>query len=224
MNAPTSQSPEPITVTLADSNPLMMSALLEFFGHDRRFSLVATVNSAESFLEAVLRVPVAVAVIDWTLPMLGGARLLEVLRAQTEAPRVVVYAQEDGEIPRRAMEAGAAAYCSRREPPERLLEIVAEVAAGRMVFPFLDVRELHRDPLQTLTAKERGLLALLAQGQTNKQLAAELSISVNTVKFHLRNVFEKLSVSNRAQAVAAYLSAMTGTARGADGPRGAGGG
>ncbi|MDH3742205.1 MAG: DNA-binding response regulator, partial [Hyphomicrobiales bacterium] len=60
-----------IDIALADSNPLMLSALSEFFDRDPRFSLVATASTAEGFLEAVLRVPVAAGVVDWTLPMLG---------------------------------------------------------------------------------------------------------------------------------------------------------
>ncbi len=196
-------------VALADSNPLMLSALSEFFDRDPRFSLVTTAGTAEGFLEAVLRVPVAVGVIDWTLPMLGGEKLIEVLRAQESAPRVVVYSHSEGQdIPRKAMAAGAAGFCARSEPAEKLLDIVADVGRGKMVFPFLDVRELRQDPVHALTAKERILLAALAKGSTNKQLAEEFGISVNTVKFHLRNLFEKLDLGNRAQAIAFYYSSV----------------
>lgn len=203
----------PIDLALGDSNPLMLSAMSEFIERDPRFSLVATASTAEGFLEVVLRVPVAVGVIDWTLPKLGGERLIDVLRAQEAAPRVVVYSHGDGaDIPSRAMAAGAAGFCSRSEPPERLLDIIADVARGRMVFPFLDVRQLRRDPMSALTRRERVLLTSLAQGRTNKELAGDLGISVNTVKFHLRNLFDKLSVSNRAQAIAFYYSTVAGPA------------
>jgi len=196
-----------IEVALGDSNPLMLSALSEFFDRDQRFSLVSTTRSAESFLEMVLRVPVAVGVIDWSLPILGAERLLEILREQTHAPRVVIYAQgSESDLARRAMAAGAAGFCPRDDPPETLLDTVADVAAGRMVFPFLAVRELRQDPVYSLTERERDLLAALSQGLTNKELARDLDISVNTVKFHLRNLFEKLSVANRAQAIAFYYS------------------
>ena len=203
---------KPIEIALADSNPLMLSALSEFFDKDPRFSLVTTAGTAEGFLEAVLRVPVEVGVIDWTLPMLGGEKLIEVLRAQETSPKIVVYSHSEGQdIPRKAMGAGAAGFCSRSEPAERLLDIVAEVGAGRMVFPYLDVRELRSDPIHTLTKKERVLLTALAKGSTNKQLATELGISINTVKFHLRNLFEKLSLDNRAQAIAFYYSSVAGS-------------
>ncbi len=207
----TRKQPAPIELALGDSNPLMLSAMSEFIERDPRFSLVATASTAEGFLEVVLRVPVAVGVIDWTLPKLGAERLIDVLRAQEASPRVVVYSHGDGpDIPSRAMAAGAAGFCSRSEPPERLLDIIAEVAGGRMVFPFLDVRQLRRDPMSVLTRRERVLLTSLAQGRTNKELAVDLGISINTVKFHLRNLFDKLSVTNRAQAIAFYYSTVSG--------------
>jgi len=84
---------------------------------------------------------------------------------------------------------------------------VRQVARGQMVFPFVDVRDLNRDPAESLTGRERALLAALARGLNNKALAAEFSISVNTVKFHLRNLYDKLSVASRAQAIAFYYAA-----------------
>lgn len=197
----------PIELILADPNPLMLQALSEIFERDRRFSLLATAKSAEGFLEACLRAPVPVGIIDWTLPQLGAERLLAILREQPRPPRIVVYASPgDPDIARRAMAAGAAGFCTRDTPPEQLLDIAAAVAAGRMVFPFLDVRGLKRDPREDLTAREKTMLAALARGLTNTELAAELAISINTVKFHLRNLYDKLGLRNRAQAIAFYYS------------------
>jgi len=196
-----------VPVGLADGNPLMLGALSDFLDRDSRFSLVATSKTAEGFLDMVTRASIRVGVIDWSIPTLGGERLLEVLRAQAQPPRIVVYSHDPGaDAARRAMAAGAAGFCSRSDPPERLLDILAEVAQGRMVFPFLDVRELKRDPIETLTQRERMLLDLLAQGHSNKQIAGELEISLNTVKYHLRSVYEKLSVHSRTQALALYYA------------------
>lgn len=206
-----------VDTILADPNPLMLHALAEIFDRDSRFSLVSTAKSAESFLEACLLAPVPVAVIDWTLPQLGAERLLAILRDRPNVPRIVVYAStNDPEVPRRALAAGAAGFCTRDTPPADLLDLVADVARGRMVFPFLDVRNLKRDPREQLTARERAMLAALARGRTNGELAGELGISINTVKFHLRNLYEKLDLRNRSQAIAFYYAqgpddlAMTG--------------
>ncbi|MEM7045875.1 MAG: LuxR C-terminal-related transcriptional regulator, partial [Pseudomonadota bacterium] len=62
------------------------------------------------------------------------------------------------------------------------------------------------DPIETLTARERDLLERLATGLSNKALAQDLGVSINTVKFHLRNLYEKLSVASRTQAIALYFS------------------
>lgn len=196
-----------IDVSLADGNPLVLSAMSELFSRDPRFSLVATSATAEGFLGAVMRVPVKVAVIDWNLPALGGQKLIEVLRDQVGAPRIVVYGDDTrGEVARLAMLAGAAGFVARNVPVEKLLDTCLSVAAGQMVFPFLDVRELQADPVAQLTRRERALLEALATGLSNKDLARDFDISANTVKFHLSNLFEKLSVRNRAQAIAFYYS------------------
>jgi len=74
-----------------------------------------------------------------------------------------------------------------------------------MVFPFLDVRKIHQSPLTSLTKRELEVLASIAAGQTNKQIAAIQGVSPNTIKFHVKNLFGKLGVNNRSQAVALYL-------------------
>lgn len=195
-----------VTLMLGDANPLMLAAMSELFEKDRRFSLVATAATAEGFLGMVMRMPVQVGVIDWNLPALGGARLIDVLRTQANAPRLVVYAEEGGDIPRKAMAAGAAGFVSRSDPVERLPETCLAVAKGQMVFPFLDIRSLKQDPIEQLSPREKTLLEALSKGLTNRELAKELGISENTVKFHLSNLFEKLDVKNRAQAIAFFYA------------------
>jgi len=201
------KAPPVADVVLADPNSLMLGALSEYFENDPRFRLVATTKTAEGLIEIILQAHVSVAVIDWSLPQMGGAKALEILRSRPSTPPIVIYGVQQGtSVARQAMAAGAAGFCSRDEPPERLLEVVHEVAQGRMIFPFLDVRELGRNPLDTLTDRERRLVEMLAQGLSNKELARGLDISLNTVKFHLRNVFEKLQVRSRTQVVALYYA------------------
>ena len=196
----------PIDIILADSNPLVLSAMSELFDNDTRFSLVATSATAEGFLGTVMRVPVQVGVIDWNLPALGGAKLIEVLREQEKAPRLVVYGDDGEDMVRLAMTAGAAAFAPRSGDVETLLATCLDVAAGKMVFPFMDIRELQKDPIQQLSKRERALLEALSEGLTNRELSKRLDISINTVKFHLSNLYEKLALKNRAQAIAFFYS------------------
>ncbi|CUH43714.1 response regulator transcription factor [Ruegeria atlantica] len=202
-------TPPPIDIMLANNNSLVLSAMSEIFERDKRFSLVATSATAEGFLGAVMRVPVKVCVVSWELPALGAAKLIEVLREQENAPRFVVYGDEAGDVPRLAMQAGAAGFAPRSGEVEGLLETCVDVAKGKMVFPFIDVRTVQHSPLQTLSRKERAILEALSKGMSNRELSKELQISTNTVKFHLSNIYEKLSVRNRAQAIAYYYSAKS---------------
>ena len=196
-----------VEIMLGDSNPLVLSAMSEVFERDQRFSLVATTATAEGFLGMAMRVPVQVGVIDWNLPALGAEKLTEVLRSYEKAPSIVIYGHDhDPSAPRRAMSIGAAAFVSRSAPTETLVQTCLEVADGKMVFPFLDVRDLRSDPINALSRKERAILEALSEGLTNKQLSTRLGISTNTVKFHLSNIFDKLSVKNRAQAIAFYYA------------------
>lgn len=195
-----------IEVTVAEGNALMLSALSELLETDPRFSLVSSVTSTDACLQTMLSVPSQVLVIDWSLPTVGAEKLMHTLRQHDSPVRTVVCSHVSSlEIPKRAMAAGGAGYFCHTEPSTELLDVIESVAEGNMVFPYLDVRELN-DPLQSLTKTERVLLQSLALGQTNKELSAEHNIAVNTVKFHLRNVYDKLSVKNRSQAIAFYYS------------------
>ncbi len=185
---------------------MMLTAMSETFDKDPRFSLVATSATAEGFLGAVMRMPVQVGVIDWNLPALGGAKLIDVLRAQPNAPQLVVYGDDTGDTARKSMSAGAAGFAPRSGTAEQLLDTCLSVAKGQMVFPFLDVRTLRQDPIDQLSNRERILLEALSKGPTNRELAKEFDISTNTVKFHLSNLFDKLSVKNRTQAIAFYYA------------------
>ena len=87
------KSNEQIKVVLAESNPMILSAMSEKFSSDDRISLISTVTTAEDFLSTVLRVKVDLGIVCWTLPQLGGEKIIEVLRENPSAPKILVYAQ-----------------------------------------------------------------------------------------------------------------------------------
>ncbi|RDD62735.1 response regulator transcription factor [Ferruginivarius sediminum] len=196
----------PIDIVIADKSNLVLAGLRQLFSEDGRFRVVATVSDGEQFLQVSEDESFDVGVVGWVMPHLDGRDVLARLRDRQSTAAIVVYTGIlDADVPRQVMALGGAAFCSKRESPERLIEIVAAVAQGQMVFPRLDVRALYNDPFDQLTEREMQLLSALAQGSTNGQIAKHLGISLNTVKFHLKNLYEKLRVQNRTGAVALYV-------------------
>ena len=196
----------PIRVGVADKSPLIQAALNHLLSEDPRFELVDVVAGGEDFLELIDRESIDVAVIGWVISPGDGKFILDQLRGRETAPRIVVYTgAPSSTVAPQVMAHGGAAFVSKSEQPDFLIDTVAAVAEGRMMFPFLDVREINQNPLGTLTRRELEVLSLLAAGQSNKQIADSQSVSPNTVKFHVRNLFEKLGVHSRSQATALYL-------------------
>lgn len=200
-------SAAPIDVILADKNPLVLKGIRQLLSRDTRFRLAATVADGKRFLAEIRKRKFDVAVIGWEMPHADGRAVLEALRMIEGAPPVIVYTGTTGaSLPLQVMQLGGAGFLSKSEPTEQLLNTLAEVAAGRMVFPYIDMRRLKLDPAAELTARERELLAALVSGASNRKLAQHFGVSLHTVKFHLKNVYAKLNVANRAQAVAYFLS------------------
>lgn len=110
------------------------------------------------------------------------------------------------DLVRDAMQAGCWGCFSSRDAPELVTGLLDSVAEGRVSFPYVDLSELRDDPFERLTRREREVLGALAQGWTNTQISARLGISENTVKYHLKLIYDKLEVTNRASAVARYLA------------------
>jgi two-component system nitrate/nitrite response regulator NarP len=196
----------PVNVAIADKNPMVLAGLAALLNGDKRFNLLMMASDGERFLNNIGHHPVGMAIIGWDLPLLHARDILLALSKRPNGPKVVVYSgTKDQAAPSETLRLGGAGFVSKLSPPARLLEVFAAVAAGDMVFPFGDIQKVRSDPLAALTHRERDLLAALERGQSNAQLAREFGISVNTIKFHLRNLFGKLEVRNRTQAICHYL-------------------
>jgi len=199
------QVTRPVRVVIAEKNPLLQAGLSQLIAGKQRYRVAGVVGDGEALLRLLTSTPCEVAIIGWEMPRLDGRGVLTSTRGR-EWPRIIVYTGTPrSDIPGLAMALGAAGFASKQDPPERLLETLDAVAAGRMAFPFVDVARLASDPLGTLTPRERELLEELASGLTNQEMASRVDVSLNTVKFHLRNLYGKLGLDNRAQAVAFFL-------------------
>ena len=198
--------PTVIRVGLADKSPLTQAALKQILSEDERFRLMHIAATCEDFLRNVAEERIDVAVIGWIIGPCDGRFILDHVNAQENPPRIIVYTGHDSEaVPAQVMAHGGAAFVSKSEQPAVLLDTIEAVANGRMVFPYIDVRKIYDNPLATLTRRELEVLSDLAAGRTNKQIARDQDVSLNTIKFHVRNLFQKLGVNSRSQAIAMYL-------------------
>ena len=166
-NPPESMSqadPKSIEIVIADKSPIVQGGLGRMFEDDERFTLVATASDGERFMEAVERLRFSIGIIGWDMPYMDGRAVLQAVRERPNPPRLIVYTGNGSpEIPRQTMQLGGAGFCSKREPPSRLVETVIAVSEGRMVFPFMDMSRPGGDPYATLTTREQELLEPIAR-------------------------------------------------------------
>ncbi len=200
-----------IEVAIVDKSPLVLRGLKAMLVEDDRFSLAVSATDGERFLEAVDRIRFDVAVIGWAMPYCNGRDVLEKLAERSEpSPRIIVYTGDSSpSTPREVLQLGGAGFCSKTDTPEHLLDVIENVARGQMVFPFMRPEPgdgQTGSKVYKLTPREEELLNALGSGNTNAEIARFLGVSPNTVKFHLRNLYSKLDVRNRAEAVARHLT------------------
>ncbi len=191
---------------IADKSPVVRSGLRDFIARDGRFEVLEAHATGTAFLAAAEKLPPDIGVIGWSLSDITGGEILSALRRRHSPTRIIVYTGEPGkDVLRQAVRLGAWGFISKSDEPELLVDAIAAVARGRMSLPYVDLQALTTDPFSELTSRERELLTALANGWTNMQIASRIGISRNTVKYHLKNLYDKLGVSNRAMAVALYM-------------------
>ena len=137
-----------------------------------------------------------VALVDLFLGGESGPEICERLRAEAPAPRVLLMSGAGGISPRAARAAGAAGFISKDWPAPEIADLVRMAGDGMDVFP-----DASESTLPTLTKRESEVLALIAGGSTNREIADALYLSPHTIKEHTSTVYRKLGARNRADAV-----------------------
>ncbi|MDJ0664578.1 MAG: response regulator transcription factor [Acidimicrobiia bacterium] len=201
-------SETPIRVLIADDHPVVRDGLRGLFAGDPGFEVV---GEAENGREAVDRIAVFepdVVLMDLRMPVLDGVGATREIVDRGLSARVLIvttYDTESDVLP--AIEAGATGYLLKDTPRDELRKAVRAAAAGESVLSPPVARQLLgqvRQPSRdTLSDRELEILATMAKGATNKEIAAQLFISEATVKTHLIHIYEKLGVKDRAGAVGA---------------------
>jgi DNA-binding NarL/FixJ family response regulator len=205
---------ERVRVLVADDHRLMREGTAALFDADERLEVVGLASDGREALDLAERRRPDVVLLDLNMPGVGGLEACAALRERKPAPEVVMLTVSDEEPDLyAALRVGASGYLLKDMAPSELIEAVLAVARGEpRIAPQMASRMLaelgrgadvaRRDPLESLSDREREVLALMADGLRNREIAERLVISEATVKTHVRHVLEKLRLRNRAEAAA----------------------
>jgi DNA-binding NarL/FixJ family response regulator len=168
---------------------------------------VGEAGSAAEAIDAYCKHVPELMVIDLGLPDGSGLDVIRSLRSRYPDARFVVLTNSEGdEDIHQALTAGALGYVVKGMPNQSLVEAVRRVARGGRYLPQPLAKTLDmRNPDSNLTAREREVLAQVVKGRTNREIGAELGICEGTVKRHMGEIFSRLEVSDRTQAVITAL-------------------
>jgi two-component system, NarL family, response regulator LiaR len=208
--------PDPIRILIVDDHAVVREGLRAFLALQEGFEIVGEAADGGEAIDRAQQLEPDVILMDLVMPELDGVSAMREIRRRSRghAPRVIVltsFLDDDRLLP--ALEAGAAGYLLKNSQPAELARavraaqageaIIDPTAAARLVDALSDrdrPRTAGDSSLGQLTGRERDVLALIAQGRSNKRIAFELGISEKTVKTHVGHVLAKLGVTDRTQA------------------------
>jgi DNA-binding NarL/FixJ family response regulator len=208
----TGPRPAPIRLLVADDHPVVRDGLVAMLGTQPDFVVLGEASTGVEAVEQAAALEPDVVLLDLEMPGLDGAAALAQMRAARPQLRALVFTAFDtDERIVSAVRAGAQGYLLKGAPRDELFNAIRVVAGGgSLLQPVVASRLLQRlnaaadapaPSAEPLTEREHEVLRLLAQGKPNKEIAAALSISERTVKFHVSSLLSKLGASNRTEAV-----------------------
>ena len=203
--------PTRVSVLVADDHPLFREGIERAVKERPELELVGAAAGGREALERIRDLAPAVAVLDLKLPELDGFQILNAVSRDDIPTRVLfLSASGDPEVVYRAVQGGAAGYFRKEADRNAILDAISAVARGGTVIdPGLQAGVFDQIRMRgtseerpILTAREREVLTLMAEGLSGPQIAERLIVAIPTVKTHQARLYEKLGVSERAAAVA----------------------
>jgi DNA-binding NarL/FixJ family response regulator len=204
-----------IRVLIADDQAMVRSGFRMVLNAEADIEVAGEAADGEQAVASARRLRPDVVLMDIRMPRLDGIEATRrLLDTAAPAPRILMLTTFDlDEYVFESLQAGASGFLLKNAPAERLVEAIRVVAAGdsllapsvtrRVIEEFVRQRPAGRPPpeLESLTAREREVLERLAHGRTNAEIAADLVLSLGTVKTHVARVLQKLGLRDRVQAV-----------------------
>ncbi|MCD8024078.1 MAG: response regulator transcription factor [Candidatus Gastranaerophilales bacterium] len=202
---------EKINVMIVEDHALTRFALRTSLEDTEFVNQIFEAENAKTAYSILTKHKTDLILMDLGLPVINGAMASMEIKKRYPDIKIIVITSHNGEKEVQAcLDAGINAYCSKDIKPEKLIELIKEVMEGALWFdPFVSDTVLNKTSIikpnteknrYGLTAKELDVLSLLADGNSNFEIAKKMNISINTTKVHMCSVLQKLSVDDRTQA------------------------
>jgi len=192
-----------IRVLCVDDHPIMRKGIAAIIDGQDGVVSVGEAADGKSAIEQYRTLRPDVVVMDLRMPGLGGVEATTQIRREFPTARIIILTTYEGdEDIHRALAAGAQGYLLKHAVSKELLDSIREVYSGRRhITPAMAARLAEHTPRVGLTSRELEVVHLIATGLRNKEIGAKLDITEGTVKIHIKNIFGKLEVIDRTQAV-----------------------